>query len=905
MSLRTARTSDTSSCTTDRRIAKRAARLGGTGSGSGSGSGGGAGGVCKSCVHCRQKKVRCDGARPQCQACIANRQECVYPQDGRRHARPSSAKVQSLEAGLALLWGQMKALGVLSPDIDMPDILQSSSDRLFRAQQTPRSDYGDQGPSSRSSVPLSTNDDAVATSAPTPGLARLLSVPHAHMEAAQASRDDDDGGDDEEGGVAGEWAVVPAETTHRAYYGPGQGLPLVSHLHAPQSSQGRSSSSSSVSSSLSSSADTTLQDDEPDAELEDSSLSPSEARVAGVSQHEGGLSVHGLSSILTPDSPVPPSGGHSTKQQPAREASTVAAMTAAAKARLVSNAALQRQRESRLFRAPRNTLDLDGVDPEMARHLLDLHWNRQHYAYLLTYRPAIMDSLAHGGGPWANKLLLNAIYYSSCLYSDRACLRADPADPQSAGLRFYTRFRQLLGDAVVEPSIPSAVALLLCGATLVSQGRASAGWTLCGTAYRMITDLGVHLMLAPAAGSAGTTGAAVDSAARHLLHGDMEREMRKRLYWGAFITDATQSLYLGRPPALALADARVPQLLLDTYEELEEWTPYVDYMAPSSSPQDALLRSYAPRPAHAVSTFQAMARLFAISSRMSRAFYGIDTVKQPGEHLVATRERISRQLEQWRATLRPHQRFDPDVDPVVPPHQITPHTTFHVLNIMLLRPFLAEGHLRQHSSEPEKETMARACIGHAMAIQKLVAAYRRAFTLRRAPFLLSYAVYSAVVVVLKRDASERVCLRDAVGFFWTALSELQRGCNFGLQKPLAILRQMMAEMGETNETGGGHTTGEASETAPRPDPATAAPPPDGMLSMLDKYANGGAAAAAAGDGTTLGSGLSPMDAGISPELSDPLFYVPDCGTLDFLDDQERIISDDALYGLFAPPQSFF
>ncbi|CAK7235423.1 hypothetical protein SBRCBS47491_009288 [Sporothrix bragantina] len=213
---------------------------------------------------------------------------------------------------------------------------------------------------------------------------------------------------------------------------------------------------------------------------------------------------------------------------------------------------------------------------------------------------------------------------------------------------------------------------------------------------------------------------------------------------------------------------------------------------------------------------------------------------------------------------------------------------------MLLRPFLAEGHLHKHSNDSEKEKMARTCISHAMAIWKLVAAYRKAFTLRRAPFLLSYAVYSAVVVILKRNAPERAHLRDAATFFWTALSELQRGCNFGLQKPLTILRQMMAKLGETGETGETGQTGQMCEALPQaPEPALQ----DSMLAMLDKHASRGSGGEPPDD-------LSQMDpSGISADLFDPTMHVDDYGTLDFLDDQERIISDDALYGLFAPPHS--
>ena len=189
-------------------------------------------------------------------------------------------------------------------------------------------------------------------------------------------------------------------------------------------------------------------------------LSPREARIAGVEVGQDGvISVHGPSSMMHHEQ-----SEHATASHAMYEKSTLRA----SKARLISYAVIQRQSEGLIYSGPPSSMDLDGVDPELASHLLDLHWNRQHYAYLLTYRPAIMDSLMNGG-PWCNKLLLNGMYYTSCLYSDRECLRRTPDDTQSAGDRFYDRFRGLLVDEIVRPSLPSAAALLLTGAALVSQ----------------------------------------------------------------------------------------------------------------------------------------------------------------------------------------------------------------------------------------------------------------------------------------------------------------------------------------------------------------------------------------------------------------------------------------------------
>lgn len=383
-------------------------------------------------------------------------------------------------------------------------------------------------------------------------------------------------------------------------------------------------------------------------------LSPNEARVAGVLHEHGRVStVHGLAGIMNPTS-------HETQRSRTSALSRRSqAVIAASKARLISNAAVQKQREARLFAQPRNMMDLDGCDPELARHLIQLHFNRQHYAYLPSYRPAVMDSLGSGDGKWCNKLLLNAIFYSCTIYSDRECLRSDPNDPQSVGKHFYDRIRQLLVDEIDKPSIPSAVALLLTSATLVSQGKSSAGWSLSGTAFRMILDMGCHMTLGP-----DYQSSASESNGASLRH-DIEQEMRKRLYWSAYITDATQALYLGRPCMLASIEARVPLKLLDTYEELEEWVPHID---PASTVE---VPAYTSQPAYAVSTFVCLVKLFQISTRITE-MYGVQSMRRDRKSVREEKASIEAALKNWHESLPDHLRFDPVLGNAPPPHQITP-----------------------------------------------------------------------------------------------------------------------------------------------------------------------------------------------------------------------------------------
>lgn len=577
-----------------------------------------AGALCKTCTPCRQKKVRCDGTRPQCVECSTNNLPCVYPHDARREPRPSRARVQTLEATVAAMMEHMRTSGVLTP-------------QLQAAWTTELMDTDDHGahdyPHGLSRL---ASTAAIASPLPTP--------------AASA--------------IAHDMGASFLSSPPRSSVGPsdGESKPPLSSFNAilAQPNQSAAGTMEPESSSKQSSVARPISND---GNGDGTGLSPSEARVAGVFHENGYVSaVHGLASIMNPTSRAQHKQNIATMTRKGDDA------VSSSKARLISNAALQRQREARMFRQPKDMMDLDGTPPELAKHLLDLHFNRQHYAYLITYRPAIMDSIASGGGPFANKLLLNAIFYSTSLYSDRLSLRKDPNDHQSVGQRFYDRFRQLLVDELDKPSIPSALALLLTSVSLVSQGKPSAGWSLSGTAHRMIIDLGCHLMLGPDYESATST------SNERMLRRDLEQEMRKRLYWSAFTTDATQALYLGRPCMFASAQARVPLQLLDTFEELEEWEPYIDPESPGSAPPP-----YGAQPAHAVSTYSSLVRLLQISTRIND-LYGIQCMKYGAECLQTKKESIEKELAKWQNALPAHLRFDPDdmLTITPPPHQITP-----------------------------------------------------------------------------------------------------------------------------------------------------------------------------------------------------------------------------------------
>lgn len=150
----------------------------------------------------------------------------------------------------------------------------------------------------------------------------------------------------------------------------------------------------------------------------------------------------------------------------------------------------------------------------------------------------------------------------------------------------------------------------------------------------------------------------------------LEIEIRRRIYWGAFLTDKFQSLYLGRPSALRPSDGRVSRVLLDLYEELENWSPYVD---PLSTPKSTHIAGFqGPRPVYAISTFQTLIPLAEIAYAIANTFYAPDCIKVSREQLIMAKQQIENDLDAWVRDLPLHLHFNPKVDPTPPPNQITP-----------------------------------------------------------------------------------------------------------------------------------------------------------------------------------------------------------------------------------------
>ena len=439
---------------------------------------------------------------------------------------------------------------------------------------------------------------------------------------------------------------------------------------------------------------------------------------------------------------------------------------------LVAKAALERQMEA--FNFNTKQVDLDGVPMELARHLLELHFNRQHHSYLLTYRPAFMRDM-FCDGPYFSKLLLVAIFASASKYSDRMEVRTNPDDPKTAGQAYFNRAEQLLTAELKHSSIPTLVALLLLGSTLVSTGNPSSGWLYSGMAFRMVFDLGLHLDPVQV------------GRLQHLTIENME--IRRRVFWGAFVCDKLQSLYLGRPVMIRQGDTNVSKELYDTYEENEFWVPLMDGLPLNSNFRGA--------PTKSVTAFVNLCSLTEILSQILVRFYAVNTPSNVDTEHLEDLNLFDQHLNDWVSKLPADINFAPWNESTISPPASTVFsllTTFYVIKILLHRPFVADGHLRKADRRVAEESW-QICTEAAIKITSLLQCYQQCFTLRRTPYQVSYALYVASTVHVRNAAQtpDTYTHNLHLDFCIKAFDEVTVA-NPGFSKPANIIKSLMRRL---------------------------------------------------------------------------------------------------------------
>jgi hypothetical protein len=170
---------------------------------------------------------------------------------------------------------------------------------------------------------------------------------------------------------------------------------------------------------------------------------------------------------------------------------------------------------------------------QISQTLMAAFFKEQYQFNMVIYREYFLRDYDIGSGRYYSDLLLYSMCALSALLYDDFLKLSDVFSGQAQALLFAT---------LDKPELTTLQALVLLGYREIAVGQTSKGWLFCGMAFRLAHEMGLHLDPSNWDGSTGSF---------------REREILRRVYWGAFIADKQLSLYFGRPPALYPSESDV------------------------------------------------------------------------------------------------------------------------------------------------------------------------------------------------------------------------------------------------------------------------------------------------------------------------------------------------------------
>jgi hypothetical protein len=199
--------------------------------------------------------------------------------------------------------------------------------------------------------------------------------------------------------------------------------------------------------------------------------------------------------------------------------------------------------------------------------------------------------------------------------------------------------------------------------------------------------------------------------------------------------------------------------------------------------------------------------------------YGVKSAKRGSERLAGDLKSMHSDLENWQKCLPAHLRFDPSTmtgtGVAPPPHVLSLQyvmflhslpsseqltitrfcsAMFNVLLILLHRPFVSEGHL--HSISPSIPANSfGVCTLAATKIVQLLRVYDRAFSIRHAPYFISYATYVSATIHV-RIAAQTGPGSEAYASLRTCLSVFNENqeTNWAARRAQTVIVNLMRKM---------------------------------------------------------------------------------------------------------------
>ncbi|KAF9904802.1 hypothetical protein EC991_002306 [Linnemannia zychae] len=308
---------------------------------------------------------------------------------------------------------------------------------------------------------------------------------------------------------------------------------------------------------------------------------------------------------------------------------------------------------------------LDNPDlpsPELMTSLLNLYFTYVHpFAPVFVWSKFLKRLQTKQYSP-SFLFLLNSIFALAARFSDDLSLRTDPTKPETVGVRFVEKAKEILDTIYDAPDMYCVGALVLLSYQQMGTGGGYRAWMFIGLSIRMAQHLGLNrdcMKLNP-----------------HMPL--LDREERNRIWWTCFVADRLVSVSFGRPQGINEHDVDA------TYPEgIDEENIQLEYRL-----DGATTTLSGPSP-HSEKNFVYMASLTRIMGRVMISLYSpLSRATAMSSSLMnpAPLEQLDKELTDWLLTLPPHLQFR-SVQQEPGNFVCTLHMTFYTTLILLHRPY--------------------------------------------------------------------------------------------------------------------------------------------------------------------------------------------------------------------------
>ncbi|KAJ4498362.1 hypothetical protein C8R41DRAFT_790637 [Lentinula lateritia] len=316
---------------------------------------------------------------------------------------------------------------------------------------------------------------------------------------------------------------------------------------------------------------------------------------------------------------------------------------------------------------------------------------------------------------------------------------------------YAAKAHYLLAAELSRPSsIPTySTGLMLLASHDAARGMYAQAWNLSSTAIAMMMDLGCHLDKAPF-----TSIDRNDPQREQRIF--IQRQMRSRVFWSAFIWDKLISLALNRTPLLNSEEHAPP--FPEPTSSSDLWIPVLCADSPPS------LFSYAPQPSHEMKCFYETCRANQVMllnhlPSSTQVFYSLQFLDQIHRHLYRTQKLRSTQTREFVANMRERMlQWQEEACPEVmldlraplevspPPHIMQLNLLVRLMWILLYRPFFQSSAGLDQS--PSVLEAIPTCERAAIEINHIFTMYDRYYPLSRASYIVIFAGFLQATVDL-------------------------------------------------------------------------------------------------------------------------------------------------------------